>query len=260
MSLIEELSYLDVCRRRRLRRRRTLALNKKCSWSRPLLSLFLSLSLVFLWRLFSHSLSFAHSRSSHFDFLSFFLLFSIYRSLSHSWLSSGPRKNAAPSYIYSRPSQAFAPFFLSLSLPLSLLSIPVHASQNSCVQTSVIGCNLTASSDHEKDGDVDGEKEERQEKTFLFCSAFFCYKITSRVSFITWGYVVYAVHDNDVKSAQKISRGCHRLCVRYRMNEKLPAIDHTCLMKCSSLEKRNKTKKKRIERVSHLWMRQRLRC
>jgi len=81
----------------------------------------------------------------------------------------------------------------------------------------------------------------------LFCFAllcfFFCYKITSRVSFITWGYVVYAVHDNDVKSAQKISRGCHRLCV-IQDERKLPAIDHTCLMKCPSLERRTKQQKK----------------
>ena len=57
--------------------------------------------------------------------------------------------------------------------------------------------------------------------------------------------MVYAVHDNDVKSAQKISRGCHRLCVRaIQDGRKLAAIDHTCLMKCSSLERRTKKKER----------------
>jgi hypothetical protein len=82
----------------------------------------------------------------------------------------------------------------------------------------MIGCSLTASSDEGK-GRRERQRDDEERKKFFSRFAFFYYKITSRVSFITSGYVVYAVHDNDVKSAQKISRGCHRLCVLYRMNQ-----------------------------------------
>jgi hypothetical protein len=120
--------------------------------------------------------------------------------------------------------------FFSFSFPLAISEC---ATENSCVRASTIGCYLTASSDdgrndEEKESSMKGRQQHKQKRmlsiffffffsfslflSFLFLF-FFCYKITSRVSFITWGYVVYAVHDNDVKSAQKISRGCHRLCV-----------------------------------------------
>ena len=104
----------------------------------------------------------------------------------------------------------------------------VCASKNSCALHSTIGRYLTASSDAaraENGGNLKKRKQknERTNERHFSLALLFCSKITSRVSFITRGYVVYAVHDNDVKSAQKISRGCHRLCVcvcvRYRMNE-----------------------------------------
>ena len=96
-------------------------------------SLFFSLA-----QLFVSSLAFSLARS----FSSFSILFidSFVTQLTVERTS-----NTSPDvHGYSRPSQTFA--------TLSCLSISVYASKNSCVQSSVIGCNLTASSDDEQDG------------------------------------------------------------------------------------------------------------
>ncbi len=66
----------------------------------------------------------------------------------------------------------------------------------------MIGCNLTTSSD---DDDGKKKKEKNEKKNLFFSYVVQCLR------------VVHIVHDNDVKSAQKISQLC--ICMLHRMNE-----------------------------------------
>jgi hypothetical protein len=156
----------------------------------------------------------------------FFLFCSISHFFSHSWFSTKWRRYK-PLYIhFSAGSSVRSLFFWPMQAKTAAWSVQWLA--------TVWQLHLME------------RKTERRtiKKNFpLALLFFFGYKITSRVSFITWGYVVYAVHDNDVKSAQKISRGCHRLCVCYTGWTKAPGyrshMSHEVFIIRKKNEKRN---------------------
>jgi len=141
-------------------------------------TLFLSFSIL----LFSLSLYLC-------GYIYFSFFFFVYILVKHSWLL---KYNP---YI-SRPGRTFFLFFL--------LTVYIKR-KNSCLSCSTIGCNLTTSSDDEKE----------KEKSLFFPLDLSPFSSLVCVCVAQCLRVVYAVHDNDVKSAQKISLDC----MLHRMNK-----------------------------------------
>ncbi len=150
MSPIEELSCWDVCMMMVSSSPSHTRSEQEMHQGRPLLSLFLS----FFYN--GRSLILSLSRRILIQISIFFSPVLFIASIHTADVR--PNKDSTYYGVYiSSSGRAFVFFFLF-----------VYASKNSCLSCSMIGCNLTASSDEKKDGEKNGRTQKNLSLALLF--------------------------------------------------------------------------------------------